>query len=121
MFTSQCWTRGASFIQEPRINPIIKFIPQKYFYLLENKIDIDHESWYDYKTNHNLTNDDLDFMLDTYHDTDSYKDWNPLYYMVSRPETKIWYNDIIKVDKSKFGISHNILLFIYDKILNFLK
>ena len=31
-------------------------------------------------------------MLDTYHDSDSYKDYNPLYYMVGRPQTEEWYD-----------------------------
>ena len=25
-------------------------------------------------------------MLNTYHDSDSWKDWNPIYYIVNRPE-----------------------------------
>jgi len=33
---------------------------------------------------------DIGCILDSLHDADSYKDWNPLYYITGRPETQDW-------------------------------
>jgi hypothetical protein len=117
MFVSQNWTYWfCGFIDksEARVNPIIKFIPYKYFSIFNNNnnifsntISVDHDGWYYYKNNYNLINDDMDFMLDTYHDADSYKDFNPVYYMVSRPENQTWHDKDIKIDKSRFGNPDN--------------
>ena len=43
--------------------------------------------------NTDLTYDDLDTMINTYHDSDSSKDYNPLYYIVNRPENIIWHRE----------------------------
>ena len=36
-----------------------------------------------------LTYKDIDTMIHTYHDSDSFKDYNPLYYIVNRQQTDI--------------------------------
>jgi len=76
----------------PRVNDLMMFIPNKYFnyikYIIESKHN-PHNSWEYLIKNTNLTNNDLDTMIHTYHDSDSEKDFNPLYYIVNRPETKI--------------------------------
>ena len=110
MFVSQDWTYcGYIDKGEPRVNPTIKFIPYKYFSIFNKNISVDHDGWYYYKNNHNLTNEDLDFMLDTYHDSDSYKDFNPVYYMACRPENQIWHDKGLKIDKSRFGNPNNLV------------
>lgn len=78
-------------INFPCVNPTIIFIPKKYFKILSN-INIEHDAWVHYYKNFNMHNDDMGFMVDYYHDADSYKDYNPYYKMVSRPETYIWYD-----------------------------
>jgi hypothetical protein len=49
-----------------------------------NKINIGHHTWKDLMINTNLTIYDLDTILNTFHDSDSAKDWNPIYYIVNR-------------------------------------
>ena len=75
----------------PRVNDMLLFIPKKYYKYINNII-ICHENWHNLIKNTNLTNDDMDVMINTYHDSDSYKDWNPLYYIVNRYETNIFHS-----------------------------
>jgi len=112
MFASQEWTYyNCGYIDDgqPRVNHTIKFIPKKYFNLLNNTISADHDSWSYYKKYHNLKDDDMDFILNAFHDADSYKDFNPLYYMVSRPENQTWHDRTEIIDKSKYGKPENLL------------
>jgi len=73
----------------PRVNDTILFFPKKYFNYLTLFL-IGHNLWEDFILNTDLTYEDLDTMLDTYHDSDSQKDWNPIYRIVNRPETSIY-------------------------------
>ena len=41
-------------------------------------------------------------MIHTYHDSDSYKDYNPLYYIVNRPESKETHSNGYIFDKMRF-------------------
>ena len=43
--------------------------------------------------NTDLTYEDLGTIINTYHDSDSSKDYNPLYYIVNRPENIIWHSE----------------------------
>jgi len=70
---------------------MLLFIPNKYFKYINN-IRIGHESWYILVKNTDLTYNDLDTIIHTYHDSDSYKDYNPLYYIVNRPESTIFHS-----------------------------
>jgi hypothetical protein len=84
----------------PRINDTIVFIPNKYFELVYYTIGIKtyHDSVKDYIEHSNkidkpLTlSNDFDFFLKTMHDSDSAKDYNPIYYLISRPECKRWHS-----------------------------
>jgi hypothetical protein len=95
LFPSVCWYHHRKTIKgHPRINDVLFSIPQKYFKLCENFIlpndDIGHEF-----LNHWLPLiPDLkySFILNTYHDSDTQKDWNPLYRIVNRPETSVWHS-----------------------------
>ena len=42
-------------------------------------------------------------MVDTYHDADSYKDYNPYYRYVGRPESTVWHDRGKKINRSLFG------------------
>jgi hypothetical protein len=79
------------------------FIPSTYFYLFNLNIYLNHDAWFTYKTDYNLTNNDMDFILDTYHDSDTFKDFNPLYYMVSRPENQKWHSENFVIDRNLFS------------------
>lgn len=80
------------YISHPRVNHILIFIPKKYYKYFDY-VYIEHDLWYDLIETCKLTYDDLDVMINTYHDSDSAKDWNPLYYIVNRSQTNIWHSD----------------------------
>lgn len=99
-YPSVCFIGAHRSGNSPRVNDTIVFIPRKYFDLIYYNIGIKtyHEAIKDYidhsdkidKPLH-LSND-FDFFLRTLHDSDSAKDYNPLYYLVSRPECKRWHS-----------------------------
>ena len=66
---------------------MMMFIPKKYFDFIK-KFELGHKSWHDLIVFHKLSYKDLDMMLNTYHDSDSAKDFNPIYYIVNRHVTK---------------------------------
>ena len=68
------------------------FIPNKY-YIYIKKIIISHNTWCDLINTTDLNYNDLDTMINTYHDSDSFKDYNPLYYIINRTECKIWHSN----------------------------
>ncbi len=76
---------GHMLIDEPRVSDTMLFIPNKYFHILD-KVYLYHSCWFVLINKTKLTNKDLDFMINTFHDSDSFKDNNPLYYIVNRPQ-----------------------------------
>jgi hypothetical protein len=38
-------------------------------------------------------------MINTYHDSDSEKDFNPLYYIVNRAQSTVWHSEGLLFDK----------------------
>jgi hypothetical protein len=86
----------------PYVNPTFEFIPKNYFKVL-SKVDVNPWAWSEYKKTFDLKNDDMDFMIDTYHEANSQKDFNPLYKMVGRPESEEWFDKDKKIDRSLFG------------------
>lgn len=78
----------------PRVNDTMLYVPKKYFPYLDTiyQTEDTHAQW-EYLLQHSpLTYEDLDTMVPTYHDSDSNKDNNPLYYIVNRPESSIHHN-----------------------------
>ena len=92
----------------PMVNPLLKFIPKKNFKILNN-IYMDHDVWKHYIESNILENYDMNFIIDTYHDGDSNKDFNPLYKMVGRPENSVWHDEGKKIDRNLFGTKNNIV------------
>jgi len=94
-FVSQHWTKNDCFMEDsrlyPEVNNIILYIPKKYYFITKD-LRIHHDSWKYFIQHMGLKDSDMEFMLDTYHDSDSYKDYNPFYYMVGRDQTNIWYD-----------------------------
>ena len=78
--------------KHPRVNDMMLFIPNKYYKYIQ-KIIIGHDTWSDLFDTTDLTYNDFDTMINTYHDSDSFKEYNPLYYIVNRPENKMWHNE----------------------------
>jgi len=94
----------------PRINDVFFIIPKKYFKLVEyNIFDFEHNAWCNiynknYDENNKIKNEDLDLLVKTLHDSDPFKDWNPLYKLANRRETEIWHtiNTYYDIKKHKF-------------------
>lgn len=90
LFSNICWEKYSITNGHPRVNPMFIFIPKKYYnYINCIAINYGHDLWYILIKTTVLTYDDLDTMINTYHDSDSFKDFNPLYYIVNRPENTI--------------------------------
>lgn len=87
----------------PRVNDTMMFIPKKYYkYLTYIHYNPDgHDQWNYFIENTDLTYNELDTILNTYHDSDSSKDFNPIYYIVNRPESTIQHDEEI-FDKFNF-------------------
>jgi hypothetical protein len=87
LFPTICFIPHHKHVDCPRVNDTMLFIPKKYFNYIKN-ISISHYAWYILINNTDLTCNDMDTMIHTYHDSDSFKDFNPLYFIVNRPENK---------------------------------
>ena len=98
MFPSVCFIPHHRAGNHPRVNDMIIFIPKKYYNYI-HMISIGHEMWQILVDNAKLTYDDLDVMLNTFHDSDSAKDFNPLYYLVNRPECTVFHSAGYLFDK----------------------
>jgi hypothetical protein len=98
LFPTICWKQHSKWGNHPRVNDMLLFIPKKYYNYIKN-ISICHETWYNLMNNTNLTYDDMDTMIHTYHDSDSFKDYNPLYYIVNRKETTVFHSEGYIFDK----------------------
>ena len=99
LFSSICFTLNNyhMYMGLPRVADLMLFIPKRLLYLLTNNtLLLSHES-YAYFVHIGLKHEDIGFMLDTFHDSDSAKDWNPLYKIVNHPETTIWYDSGKKI------------------------
>ena len=91
-FSSVCFTPHHLHRGLPRVADLILLIPKNHFRLLRNRtISLYHDS-YEYFMNQGLDKRDIGFFVDTFHDSDSQKDWNPLYKIVNRPETSHWHD-----------------------------
>lgn len=90
LFPFVCWYQWSTTKKgHPRIADTMIFIPSKYFKYFKDIEIIYHTTW-DVLIEQGLTYDDIDVMINTYHDSDPMKDNNPLYYIVNRPEVKTW-------------------------------
>ncbi len=93
-----CWKRGhISRKIYPRVVDTMVFIPKRYNLSL---ITLSHDSWADL-CERGFTYSDIDVMIPTYHDSDSSKDYNPLYTIVNRHVTNDWDTPNELFDKKK--------------------
>lgn len=101
LFPTICWILCHKVGSHPRVNDMLLFIPNKYYKYFD-KIFIGHETWYHlmYKTDLDYSN--MDTIIHTYHDSDSCKDFNPLYYIVNRGESTVFHSNGFVFDKNNF-------------------
>jgi hypothetical protein len=105
-FATILWSKYRPCGIYPPSNDMIIFIPKRYFNYL-SKINLSsHCTWKGLLEN-NLSNNDLDTMLDTFHDSDSEKDLNPLYYVVNRPSKTVWHDEKLIFNKYTFPKSNS--------------
>jgi hypothetical protein len=100
-FPTICWKQDSVIGKHPRVNDAMLFVPKKYFIHLPY-IHITHETWRLLVSEGHLTSNDLDTMINTYHDSDSEKDYNPLYRVVNRPEQLHWHSKGYVFNKEDF-------------------
>ena len=69
--TNSCKTKEKN---NPVIVDLFVYIPKKYYYILDNKFNLNHNSWLFYKKVYKLTDNDLSFMTNDIFDSNSYMD-----------------------------------------------
>jgi hypothetical protein len=74
---------------DPRVSDVMLFIPKKYYAII-NEVQICHEAWHILAKH--LHYNDMDTMLPTFHDSDTAKDYNPIYVIVNRPRSEVWHS-----------------------------
>ncbi len=62
---------------------MIMFFPKKYYFYLE-KFDLSHYTWSTLINSGKFTYNDLDMMINTFHNSNTLKDNHPLYFIVNR-------------------------------------
>lgn len=103
LFPSICFEPYHKVGNHPRINDMMLYVPKKYIGVFKEKeIQLSHRSWYDLIQEFKFDYNELDTMLNTYHDSDSAKDYNPIYYIVNRPECKKHHTSNKIFDKYNF-------------------
>jgi hypothetical protein len=99
LFPTICWKHDSKISGHPRVSDTMLFIPKKYYEFIKH-IFVFHNVWRDLLEF--LTYDDMDTIIQTYHDSDSEKDYNPLYYIVNRPQCEIFHSEGHIFDKYNF-------------------
>lgn len=101
LYPTICWKHDSKVGKDPRVNDTSLFIPKKYYCYIKN-IVLGHELWHHLMNTTNLTYNDMDTMINTYHDSDSFKDFNPLYFIVNRNETTVFHSENYIFNKHDF-------------------
>jgi len=104
LFPSICFVPCHKSGIHPRVNDMMIFIPKKYYNYIKNiqYNPMGHDIWANLIKNTDLKYEDIDTMLNTYHDSDSAKDFNPIYYIVNRPICDKFHSDGLIFDKLNF-------------------
>ena len=77
----------------PEIVDLFIYVPKKYYYILDKKFNLNHDSWSYYKKIYKLSDNDMKFMSDIMFDSNTYIDKNPFYVMGNRKENTILHNN----------------------------
>lgn len=79
--------------KKPRVVDMILYVPRDmYTSVFEKPVMALCHDGYSNLLAAGVTEDNIAFIVNTYHDSDSQKDWNPLYYIVNRPQSSTWYS-----------------------------
>jgi hypothetical protein len=83
LFPSVCFLKDDCHLLEnkPRVSDTLLYVPRRFFSVLYEIDVLGHYGWL-HLSNHGV--EDIGTMLPTFHDSDSAKDWNPLYRIVGR-------------------------------------
>lgn len=92
MFPSSCWIPDHMCGMRPRVSDMMMFVPKSIIPKISADPFLSHKAWEKYEKNRILRRDEMGLMLDTYHDSDSAKDYNPLYRIVNRPQSSVWHS-----------------------------
>jgi len=92
LYPSVCFIPYHKIENNPRVNDTMIFVPKKYYRYIKD-ISVFHDSWHNLVRNTDLTYNDLGTILNTYHDSDSLKDFNPLYYIVNRDQSNKFHSE----------------------------
>jgi hypothetical protein len=77
----------------PEVVDLFVLIPKKYYYILDSKFSLNHDSWNYLKRQYKLTDDDMTFMSNLMFDSNSTIDQNQYNVMSSRKENKKLHTD----------------------------
>jgi hypothetical protein len=102
-FTGHC---GFTEKKDPEVVDMILYVPKNHFNILDNKFKLNHKAWTYYKTQYQLTDNDLGFMTDKRFDSNSYLDLNPYYVISGRPENQKVHTDE-KTNPEEYGKKGN--------------
>lgn len=104
MFPSICWAfqgyMSTAPAWVPRISDTMEFVPKRLMGVAKKAFHLRHEAWHQYRID-GLQESDIGFMLNTFHDSDSAKDYNPLYRMASRRDSKKFHSPNLMVGKDR--------------------
>ena len=92
-------------VNTPIVNPLIIIVPKKH-YLIFKDMTVDHHAWWAFNQM-GIKHEDMDFVLDKYHDADPFKESNPAYYFSSRPESIKKSEHLL--DKSLIGTTRELI------------
>lgn len=100
VFPSICWYEGRIHQGYPRVNDMMMFVPSEFLDLPIGD-GFCHEGWMILETKLGIPRKRIDTIVETLHDSDSNKDFNPLYKVVNRPESNKWHSEGCTFDKNK--------------------
>ena len=93
-----CRGYHVNHFNEPSVNYMLLHIPNKFFDNLLNGKIMDYHGSYSHCLRNGIVRQDIWFMLDTYHSSNSEIIWNPIFHQVGRNENKDWADRNYRVD-----------------------
>lgn len=91
-FPFSCWIIWCMVGSHPRVSDMMMFVPSEIIPKISAKPFLSHEAWAHYEDRGILRREEMGLMLDTYHDSDSAKDYNPLYRIANRHQSEVWHS-----------------------------
>jgi hypothetical protein len=103
-FPSVCFVLNGYHMSRghPRVSNMFVIVPRHLYGVLQH-MDLSHDAWSDLVIRGLATHDDFDVWLSTFHDSDSFKDWNPLYKLCGRAESSQWFSRGLLFDRGTRG------------------